>query len=303
MNIKDWFKFGLLGLAWGSSFLWIKIAVQEIGPVLLVTLRIAFSLIGLIIVVFFNRSRLPRPKQWLPFIVLGLTNVALPFLLISWSEQRIDSGVASILNSTVPLFTILIAPIFLQEERITVARIAGLATGFIGVIISLSRGLHGGAITDVVGELTMLLAAVLYAFSAVFARRATQALKADVQALVQMICALVYLSIGLPVLAPTISLPHLPLTWVALAWLGLVGSCLGTLLFYSLLHSIGVTRTMLSTYIFPLVGVILGILFLGEKVTWNLIAGGILILSGIYVVNSGIEIPTRLKAIFNHNPS
>jgi drug/metabolite transporter (DMT)-like permease len=110
LKLKHWFIFILLGAIWSSSFMWIKIAVQEIGPITLVAFRVLFGLLFGIGVILIQRVQLRRNlKEWTPLFVLGITNVALPFFLISWGEQSIDSAGAAILDATVPLFTILIA--------------------------------------------------------------------------------------------------------------------------------------------------------------------------------------------------
>ena len=136
MKLKDWLAFAALGLAWGSSFLWIKIAVQEIGPFTLVAFRLLFGILGLLLVVAISRPEWPKTRrQWLALVLLGITNTAVPFTLISWGEQYIDSAVAAILNSTVPLFTMVIAHFALSDDRLSAARLAGLLTGFAGVVI------------------------------------------------------------------------------------------------------------------------------------------------------------------------
>jgi len=108
LSAKNWFKFIFLGLIWGSSFLWIKLALREVGPLTLVTFRVGFATLGLLIVAWVTKPKFH--KRDIPILAfLGFFNVALPFALISWSELHISSGMASILNSTVPLFTILLA--------------------------------------------------------------------------------------------------------------------------------------------------------------------------------------------------
>ena len=112
MKARDWFLFFLLGGIWSSSFLWIKIAVQEIGPITLVAFRVLFGLIFGVVALAITRTRLPRTAgEWLPVLILGISNVAIPFFLISWGEQSIDSAVAAILDATVPLFeSTIVAP-------------------------------------------------------------------------------------------------------------------------------------------------------------------------------------------------
>ena len=282
---RDWIKFTALGLIWGSSFLWIKIAVQEIGPFTLVTFRVLFALLGILMVVAYRRPVLPRRGKWWIFLLLGIFNVAVPFVLISWAETRIPSGVASILNSTIPLFTILIAPFFIKDEKTTPGRLLGLGVGFLGVIVLMSNQIEGGIGGYQLGLGAMLAATFCYASSAVFARTQTAGMTAEVQSLGQMVAAWFFIT---PVSA-FVEMPFTPptqtYTWIAVVWLGILGSCVGTLLYYSLLNSVGPTRTVLVSYVFPLVGVLLGIIILHEQPDWRLILGGGLIIGGIAVVN------------------
>src|SRR4030065_721227 len=142
MRVREWGAFVLLGLIWGSSFLWIKIAVAEIGPFLLAALRLLFGLLGLSVIMLFRGQAIPRERRTLlAFLVMGGFNTALPFTLISCGETQIDSALASILNGTVPLFTIVIAHFWLQDEKINLPRSAGLFVGFIGVVVLVSRDL------------------------------------------------------------------------------------------------------------------------------------------------------------------
>jgi drug/metabolite transporter (DMT)-like permease len=286
MSFKDWAKFIILGLAWGSSFLWIKIAVDEVGPFTLVVYRLTFALLSLALVLLWVRPARPDLRRFIPvFLFLGLFNLAVPFLLISAAEQYIPSALAAVLNSTTPLFTILIAPFFLAEEKLTLARGIGLLTGFAGVVVLMSDQLGGGFGAYQWGILMMLGGTFSYAIGAVYARRRTQGLAVEVQATGQAVFAWLILAVAAPLIEPPFHVPQLPLTWFALAWLGIIGTCLGTILFYSLLHSVGPTRTTLVTYLFPLVGVFLGVIFLKEPLTWRLFAGGALIVSGVVVVN------------------
>lgn len=288
VKLKDWIAFSLLGLAWGSSFLWIKIAVSEIGPFTLVAFRLLFGILGLIAVVTYNRPNWPASQRlWIVLVILGLTNTAIPFVLISWGETHIDSAVAAVLNSTVPLFTMVIAHVFLSDDRITLPRVIGLLVGFGGVVVLLSRDLdfRSGLSGNVLGQGAVLLAALFYAISGVYARRNTQGLSPIVQALVPLIVADSAIWLAAPLVEMPFRFPQLPLTWIALLWLGIIGSCIAYLLYYYLLHSVGPTRTTLVTYVFPLVGVTLGVVFLNELLDWHLFVGGSMVVGSIAIVN------------------
>ena len=153
----------LLGAIWSSSFMWIKIAIQEIGPVTLVAFRVLFGLLFGVIVIYIQGIQWPRTrKDWLPLFVLGVANIAIPFFLISWGELSIDSAVASILNATVPLFTILIAHYLLRDDKMTVPKVLGLLLGFAGVVILMSKDI-GASLGSVLGQLAVVLASAFYA--------------------------------------------------------------------------------------------------------------------------------------------
>jgi drug/metabolite transporter (DMT)-like permease len=289
VSTKDWIRFSALGLIWGSSFLWIKIAVSEISPAMLVSFRALFAAIGLAVVLYISKTANLKKEQWksalIVFFLLGLFNVALPIGLISWAEQYIESGMASILNSTVPLFTIMIAPLFLKDDQFTIPKFAGMVVGFLGVVLLFSPELGLGFNQNLAGQIAMLLAAISYAGAGVYARVKTKEFPVQMQSFLQLFMAAAIMWIFTFAFDRPLVFPSLPLTWVALLWLGLLGSCAATLLFFQLLHSVGPTRTVLVTYIFPLVGVILGAIFLQEKLHWQALAGGMLVISGIVLVN------------------
>ncbi len=287
MKPKDWLAFILLGTVWGSSFLWIKIAVQEIGPILLVALRLLFGILALLVVVAYSRPQWPRQRRvWINLAMLGLINNALPYALISWGEQYIDSGVAAVLNSTTPLFTMIVAHLFLTDDRMTRQRVLSLLMGFAGVVVLFSRDLFSGPRGSLLGQMAVLLASISYAFASVFARRTTKDVSLVIRALVPLLGADLMMWTLVPVFESPVSLPQLPLTWFSIVWLGVLGVAVAFLLYFYLLHSVGPTRTVLVTYIFPLVGVALGVIFLNERLDWQLLAGTMLIIASVVMVNT-----------------
>jgi drug/metabolite transporter (DMT)-like permease len=287
VKTKDWLAFILLGAVWGSSFLWIKIAVQEIGPILLVALRLLFGILALLVVVAYSRPKWPRQRRvWINLAMLGLINNALPYALISWGEQYIDSGVAAVLNSTTPLFTMIVAHIFLTDDRMTRQRVLSLLMGFAGIVALFSRDLFSGPRGSLLGQMAVLLASISYAFASVFARRTTNDVSLVIRALVPLLGADLLMWTLVPVFESPVSLPQLPLTWFSIVWLGVLGVAVAFLLYFYLLHSVGPTRTVLVTYIFPLVGVALGVIFLNERLDWQLLAGTMLIIASVVMVNT-----------------
>jgi drug/metabolite transporter (DMT)-like permease len=282
---KHWFVFILLGAIWSSSFMWIKIAVQEIGPITLVAFRALFGLLFGIAVILVQRVQLPRHfNAWVPLLLLGLTNVAIPFFLISWGEQSIDSAVASILDATVPLFTIVIAHYLLHDDKMTLPKVLGLLIGFAGVVILMSKDI-GASTGSVLGQAAVILASAFYAGSAVFARKTTEDTPGILRSAGPLVSATVVMWLATFLVERPVEIPQLGITWVALLFLGIIGSGFAFVLAYYLIHEIGPTRTSMVTYLFPLGGVILGVTFLHEQLTWQLVAGAMLIIASLAVAN------------------
>jgi len=285
LKSKHWFVFILLGAIWSSSFLWIKIAVQEVGPITLVAFRTLFGLLFGIVVIFIQRVQLPRSfKEWFPLLLLGITNVAIPFFLISWGEQSIDSAVAAILDATVPLFTILIAHYLLHDDKMTIPKVLGLLIGFAGVVVLMSKDI-GASFGPVLGQLAVVLASAFYAGSAVFARKTTEDTPGILRSAVPLVSATVVMWPAMFLIESPVMIPQLRITWIALLFLGILGSGFAFVLAYYLIHEIGPTRTSMVTYLFPVGGVILGVIFLNEHLSWQLIAGTLLIIASLAVVN------------------
>lgn len=285
MKLKHWLIFFLTGGIFSSSFLWIKIAIQEIGPVILVAFRVLFGLLFGVVVILLQRQKLPRNWQgWYPLLVLGITNVALPFFLISWGEQTIDSAVAAILDATVPLFTIVIAHLTLLDDRITTPKVVGLVTGFAGVVVLMSRGLQMSA-SSIAGQVAVILASVCYAGSAVYVRKVTEDTPAILRSGIPNLSAVAVMWPAALLFEQPLQIPQLPITWVALLWLGILGSGLAFLMAFYLIHEIGPTRASMITYLFPLGGVILGVTFLQEQLTWQMVTGAALIMAGLVAAN------------------
>lgn len=265
--------------------MWIKIAIQEVGPLTLVAFRVFFGLLFCIVVIYIQRIPWPQTfKAWTPLLVLGLTNVAVPFYLVSWGEKSIDSAVAAILNATLPLFTILIAHFLLQDDKVTVPKVLGLLIGFAGVVVLMSKDI-GASASSLAGQIAVIVACVFYAGSSVYLRKTTVETPGIMRSAGPLVSATATMWLGAAMFESPLRLPQLGITWVALLFLGVFSSGLAFVLAYSLIHEIGPTRTTMVTYLFPLGGVILGATVLSEQLTWQLITGAILIVSSLVVAN------------------
>lgn len=290
MSPKNWAKFIAVGLIWGSTFLWIKIAIREVGPYTLVLYRTFISVLTLLYFAVRQRQRLSRVVLF-PALFLGLFNLIFPQSLISWGEAHVPSWLASILVSAVPFFTTILALPLIAEERLNWRKGFGLLLGFLGVFVLVSSVLNGDAHSGMHGKvrlwgsLAVVGAALCFAISNVFTRVRASQIHPGTLTFWMMVSAL---AIILPMawgLEGPLVLPRLPLTWVALIFMGALNGGLAMVFSYSLIQAVGPGRSSLVAYTYPLVGVILGIVFLGERPGWELALGGILVITGILVFN------------------
>lgn len=278
--------FILLGLIWGSSFLWIKIAVDEIGPATLVAYRLSLGALAMVAFLPFIGQRLPlRGRELMPLAVLGLINAAVPIFLISWGEQFVDSGTAAVLNSLAPIFSLIIAGLLLRTEPVTWLRVMGLLLGFGGAAVLASRELAlQGSAAGLIGAGAVVLAAFSYAAGASFARHRITSTHRYVVAAGTLVFAALYTWI-LALLTDGFVVPTQVDTIVAIAWLGLLGAFVAYICFFFLIERLGATGAAMVTFVFPIVGVALGVIFLDEALDWRLVAGTLLVVLGIGVVS------------------
>ncbi len=286
-TLVEWLVFLALGAAWGSSYLFIKIGVETITPFTLVAGRLAIGAAVLALVMRLRGQPLPteRSTYW-HLVVVALLGIVIPFSLISWGEQTIDSALAAILNGTVPLFAIVLAAVVLADEPITVNRLVGLAVGFGGVIVLTSPGLREGFGGSLPGQLALIGASISYAAAGVYARRTVRGVPALTSAFLEvgfafLITLVLAVAFGSP-WASRIEAEAL----LSVAWLGLIGSGLAFLAFFYLLERWGATRTALVAYLLPVVGIILGVLVLQEAVSLPMLMGTALIIGGIALASS-----------------
>jgi drug/metabolite transporter (DMT)-like permease len=283
-----------VGSIWGSSFLFIEVIVDETGPTEVVTGRLFFGMLAIGAYMLIARKGVPvTPRLLLQVSVLAIVSNIVPFALISWAQEHIQSGTAAILNSTMPVFTSLFAAALLDEERFTVPRLLGLILAVSGVAV-----LTGGDITDVtdssvLGEHAVVFAGVCYAIGAVYYRTMLARHEPLRPSVLQVSIACV-LSIPL-MFAVTGGEPNYGLSleaWVSLIALGVLGTGLAYVLYLWLIEHVGSVRASLVTYVIPIVAVFLGWLILDETVGLNTIAGGLLIVAGVASVMRG-QIPAR----------
>src|SRR6476661_9738986 len=282
----DWAVFLALGFMWGSSYLFIKLAVDDFGTFTLVALRLLVGALLLWAVVRVAHQPLPRDRRtYGHLLVMAIINITIPFLLITWAEQSVESSLAAILTSPVPLFAIVLSSLFLADEPMRVNGVVGLVVGFVGVVIITSRGLTGAG-SSVIGELALLGATISYACGAVYSRRNVRGLAPMIPAVFQVtFAAIITGTIAIAFEQPWTATPDTEAIF-AILWLGILGSGLAYLAVFRLFAHWGATRTTMVAYLIPVVGITLGYLVLQEPVDARIVFGTALVIAGIGLVNS-----------------
>ena len=286
---SDWVLLLVLGVMWGTSYAFIKLGVETLPTFTLIATRLAIGLALLAGVVLVAREPLPRiPRIYVHLAVMAAINIVIPFTLITWAEQSVDSAIAAILNGAVPLIVIVLAALTFHDEPITLNRLGGVVVGYVGVIVLVAPGL-AGAIggSEFTGEVALLGSTLAYAVGAVYSRRNIKGLRPMIPAVLQVGFAFLMVT----VLAFVFENP-LGVAWnlgavIAVLWLGLLGSGAAYLINFRLLNRIGATATSQLAYLLPVVGIFTGALMFGEQVVDARVIGGTaLILGGVTLVNS-----------------
>jgi len=288
----------LLAAIWGASFMFIKIAVDDLAPTTTMFLRLLFSALPLLALVVYRLGLRPAEAQMRsvmkPAIILGVINTAVPFTLIAWGETRIDSGVAAIGNASMPLFVALLALRFVRSERATGFRLFGLLLGLVGVGVLVGVNPQGGW-SGVVGTLAVILASLSYAAGSLY----TQTLLTDVRNDVLVAASIAWGAIWLTpfgVLQAPTSFPGWAPIAAVLA-LALLGTVAGQLLYFRLIYRYGSSRASLVVYLLPVTALFYGALLLGEPISASAILGLVLILTGTPIASGVLRFPRRRAAV------
>jgi drug/metabolite transporter (DMT)-like permease len=283
----DWLLFLVLGLMWGSSYLFIKIGVEAgLPPLTLVMGRLLIGGALLLAVVRIAREPLPKTvKEYARLSVLGFFGIALPFYLITVAEASTDSALAAVLVSPVPLFVIPMSALFLRDERLTPARILGVVVGLVGVAILVGFDPASLARNDFGAELLLVASAISYAIAGVYAKKYIVGYRPMIPALFEVVTALVMVGVAAFIFERPWEAPINFDSVLSVAWLGLFGSGFAFLIFFRLTSNWGATRTSTVAYLMPVVGIVLGAIFLAEAITTNRLIGTALVIGGVALVN------------------
>lgn len=289
LTATAWGLLLLLGLIWGGSFFFARVAVLEVPPFTLVFLRLSLAALALHIYLHGRRNLYAMLRtHWRAFAVMGLLNNALPHTLIFFGQTEIGAGLASILNATTPIWTVIIANRLTTDERLTGAKLAGCAIGLAGTAVLIGPALSSAAHAPLWALVLPVAAAISYGFAGTFGKR-FRGIPAPVTATGQLTASsLMMLPVAL-VMDQSWSLP-MPSTTAILAILGLalLSTAFGYLLYFRILTLAGATNASLVTLLVPPSAIVLGVVFLNERLTWTDMAGMALIALGLLVLDGRI---------------
>lgn len=288
MSQYEWLLLIILSIVWGGSFFFVGVAVEALPPLTIVALRVSLATIALLAVVHFSGLRIPgNPKLWVAFVFMGILNNVIPFTLIVWGQTHIASGLASILNATTPLFTIVAAHLLTKDEKMTSNKIIGVIIGFAGVVIMIGHEALGGLGDSVFAQLAVLGATISYSLAGIFGRRFAQSgIKPVVTATGQVTgSSLVLIPLAAFYDKPfTLPMPGVEI-WLAILGLALISTALAYILYFRILSTAGATNLLLVTLLIPVSAVLLGTALLGEQLELKHMLGMGLISIGLLAID------------------
>ncbi|MEM9697787.1 MAG: DMT family transporter [Pseudomonadota bacterium] len=286
ISTRAWGELFLLAMIWGASFVSIRIALDEIGPLTAVAHRVGWAALVLWAVVFALRLPLPRsPKLWAACLVMGLLNNVIPFGLMAWGQLHIESGLTSILNATTAIFGTLAAALFFADERLTWAKAVGVSLGFFGVAVAI--GLDTFAQFDLrsLAQLAVLGGTLFYALAGVWARKRLSGLAPQVAAASMVTgAAMIMLPLAWVVEGP-LRLDLTARTGAAIAYYAVISTALAYLLYYRVLAAAGSGNLMLVTLLVPPFAIVLGAVLLNEALQGAAYSGFALLALGLVILD------------------
>lgn len=291
----SYIRLGLLALIWGSSFLFIKVALEGLAPEQIVLGRVVVGAVVLIVVA--NARGLRRPRAlalWGHLAVVAMVGNLIPFSLFSWGETHIDSSLAGILNAGTPLFTLLMVLALLPDEHVTRTRVLGLVIGFAGVVIIVGPWEAGALSGSLGGQLACLGAAACYGVAFTYTRRFLAGRDEPLALAASQLAAAAAIAL---VIAPLVATDPIEVTWRvvgSVAALGAFGTGVAYVLSYRLVHDEGATTASMTTYLIPIVAVVLGVVVLGEELHWYAFAGAAVVIVGVATAEGRFVRPTAL---------
>ncbi|MFN3749506.1 MAG: DMT family transporter [Sphingorhabdus sp.] len=283
-----WLLIGILSILWGGAFFLIEVGLRSYPPITLVFMRLVLAVPPMWIAMRLMGQRLPsEPRIWGLLAVVGALNCALPFILFFWGQQYLDSGYASILNATTPLWGVITAHFLTSDEKATPARILGVLIGMAGIVVMVGPEAMKGLSNNLLAQIACIVSTIFYSFAAIYGRRLSQTELTPMAVATgqTMMAALMMVPVVVLVDQPwTMATPRLDSTLAGLT-LALFSTALAYTLYFRLIDRSGASNAQLVAFLMPILAVILGIAFLGESLSGGQIAGAGLIAIGLAILD------------------
>lgn len=303
MGPVEWVLLLILSVLWGGSFFFGKVALAELPPFTLVFGRVCIAALALNVIVLVSPYRMPTSgRVWAAFCVMGLLNNLIPFSLIFWGQTRIASALAAILNSTTPLFTVILAHLLTKDEKLTPKRLSGVLLGIGGVAVMIGPEALSGLGGDVLAQVAVMGAALSYALAGLFGRR--------FKGIPPLVTASGQVTATTFIMVPVVCLADQPWslptpgirTFAALVGLALLSTAFAYVLYFRILAVAGATNLLLVTFLIPVSALVLGTSVLGERLSSRQFGGMALIATGLAAIDGRlIHLGGRLiNKIFKH---
>jgi drug/metabolite transporter (DMT)-like permease len=285
MQPRDWLLLVSLSVLWGGSFFFVAVALSGFGPFTVVLGRVGLAALALIVFLRLRGGHLPASwRDWRALAVMGLLNNAVPFTLISYAQLQLESGLAAILNATTPLFTVLLAHFLTRDEKMTSLKLLGIAFGLAGVVVLMGPDAVGSFDPGNTAQLASLAAALSYAAAGIYGKRLKHLPNASAAAGMLAAATLIMFPIAMAMEGP-VDITAATTAVAAIAGLALLSTSLAYVIYFRLLASVGATNLLLVTFLIPPSAILLGALFLGERLGLGAFAGLVLIFTGLVAVD------------------
>jgi len=289
MQGQDWALLILLSLIWGSSFLFARIAVQEVPPITLVLLRVALAAFVLNFVIWASQQREDGPLPWGSFAVMGILNNVIPFGLIFYGQQEIGAGLAAIINAMTPIWTVIIAHFSTGDERFSAQKISAILLGFAGVTVLIGAEALSGLSASVIAQVAVLGATISYGCAGVFGKRFAKVPPMQTARGQLSMSTLIIVPIAVLVDQPwTLPIPSWTTIWSIVA-LAVVCTALAYLMFFRILARAGAVNISLVTLLVPVSAILLGIIVLGETLAMRHFVGMTLIMISLLIMDGRLK--------------
>ena len=285
MGFQEWVLIVLLSILWGGSFFFVGVAVKDFPPFTIVLCRVTLASAILLVVIYLKGNKMPSSLAlWGGFIVMGALNNLIPFSLIVWGQTHIGSGLASILNGTTPIFSVILAHFLTKEERLTTNRMFGVLVGWVGVTVLIGIDSLRNFGIEMLGQFAVLGAAFSYACAAIYGRRFK-----DLSPLVVatgMLCGSTIMMTPMTLfIDQPWNLSSSGYTMIALFGLAAISTSLAYIIYFRILATAGPTNLLLVTLLIPLSAILFGVMVLGERLEWNAFVGMGLIFIGLIAID------------------